>query len=85
MGIIDPIMQGKLALFKTVDAYVKEKYDGKEVLAIDSNPVQQGFVIVFLANKGGQVKVTREELNAWVESKAGKEKPAEPVTTTDNH
>jgi hypothetical protein len=56
MGIIDPIMQGKLALFNTVGAYVKEKYDGKEVLALDTNPAQQGFVIAFLAKGGGEVK-----------------------------
>lgn len=81
--VVDPILQGKLSLFNTVDQYVKEKHEGKELRALDTNSSAQGFVVAFLTNGGGQVKVTREELNAWVESKT--KKPVEETTTISSH
>lgn len=64
----------KADLFKMVEDYVQANYN-KPIMVVDPNTMPQGYVLAYSPGNREPYKVTREELEKFMQAKAVDKKP----------
>lgn len=74
MGEMTPEMQLKANLFKVVEDYIRANH-GKNIMAVDPNTMPQGFILAYVGGEKEPYKVTKENIDKFLEAKATTEAP----------